>query len=201
MSRCWESYLATGGFPLLRVAFVPIAFLVFAIPLPHFIDVNLSLELQLISSRLGVAFIRFFQIPVYLEGNLIDLGTYKLQVVDACSGLRYLFPLFSLSFLAAYLFQAPMWQRALVLFSSIPITIAMNGFRIGIVGVTVDRWGPEMAEGVLHLFEGWIIFVASALLLVLEITCWGGFPADVFLKSLVSQQKLSKSLLAQHWRN
>jgi exosortase D (VPLPA-CTERM-specific) len=161
--------LATGGFPLLKVAFVPIAFLLFAIPLPHFIDVSLSLQLQLISSRLGVAFIRLFQIPVYLEGNLIDLGIYKLQVVEACSGLRYLFPLFSLSFLAAYLFQAPIWQRALVLFSSIPITIAMNGFRIGIVGVTVDRWGPQMAEGVLHSFEGWIIFVASSLFLVLEI--------------------------------
>jgi exosortase D (VPLPA-CTERM-specific) len=161
--------LATGGFPLLRVAFIPTAFLIFAIPLPSFIQSYLSIELQLISSRLGVAFISFFQIPVYLEGNLIDLGSYKLQVVDACSGLRYLFPLFSLSFLTVYLFQAPVWQRALVLFSSIPITIAMNGFRIGIVGVTVDRWGPRMADGVLHFFEGWIIFVASALLLALEV--------------------------------
>jgi exosortase D (VPLPA-CTERM-specific) len=161
--------LAVGGFSLLRAAFVPIIFLVFAIPLPYFIDANLSLQLQLISSQLGVFFIRLFQIPVYLDGNIIDLGTYKLQVVDACSGLRYLFPLFSLSFLAAYLFHAPNWQRALVLLSSIPITIAMNGFRIGMVGVTVDRWGPRMAEGVLHFFEGWIIFIASALLLTLEI--------------------------------
>jgi exosortase D (VPLPA-CTERM-specific) len=93
--------------------------------------------------------------------------------VEACSGLRYLFPLFSLSFLTAYLFQAPIWQRALVLFSSIPITIAMNGLRIGMVGVTVDHWGPRMAEGVLHLFEGWIIFVASALLLALEVNLLG----------------------------
>jgi exosortase D (VPLPA-CTERM-specific) len=113
--------------------------------------------------------IKLFQIPVYLDGNIIDLGTYKLQVVDACSGLRYLFPLLSLSFLAAYLFHAPIWQRALVLFSSIPITIAMNGFRIGLVGVTVDRWGSQMAEGVLHFFEGWIIFVACAVLLAAEI--------------------------------
>ena len=161
--------LAVGGFPLLRAAFVPIIFLIFAIPLPYFIDANLSLQLQLISSQLGVFFIRLFQIPVYLDGNVIDLGTYKLQVVDACSGLRYLFPLVSLSFLAAYLFHAPIWQRALVLFSSIPITIVMNGFRIGMVGVTVDRWGPRMAEGVLHFFEGWIIFVASALLLTAEV--------------------------------
>jgi exosortase D (VPLPA-CTERM-specific) len=160
--------LAVGGFSLLRAAFFPIIFLVFAIPLPYFVDANLSLSLQLISSQLGVFFIRLFGIPVYLEGNLIDLGNYKLQVVDACSGLRYLFPLFSLSVLAAYLFNAPVWQRALMLLSSIPITIAMNGFRIGIVGLTMDRWGPRMADGVLHFFEGWIIFVASALLLALE---------------------------------
>jgi exosortase D (VPLPA-CTERM-specific) len=161
--------LAIGGFSLLRVTFVPIVFLIFAIPLPYFIDANLSLQLQLISSQLGVLFIRLFQIPVYLDGNIIDLGTYKLQVVDACSGLRYLFPLLSLSFLAAYLFHAPIWQRAVVLLSSIPITIAMNGFRIGMVGVTVDRWGFRMAEGVLHFFEGWIIFIACAFLLTVEV--------------------------------
>ena len=161
--------LAVGGTSLLRTTFVPVIFLIFAIPLPYFIDANLSLQLQLISSQLGVFFIRLFQIPVYLDGNLIDLGTYKLQVVDACSGLRYLFPLLSLSFLAAYLFHAPVWQRAFVLFSSIPVTIAMNGFRIGMVGVTVDRWGPRMADGVLHFFEGWIIFIASAFLLTAEV--------------------------------
>jgi exosortase D (VPLPA-CTERM-specific) len=161
--------LGIGGFPLLRVTFIPIIFLIFAIPLPYFVDANLSLQLQLISSQLGVFFIRLFQIPVYLDGNIIDLGTYKLQVVDACSGLRYLFPLLSLSFLAAYRFHAPIWQRAAVLFSSIPITIAMNGLRIGLVGVTVDRWGSQMAEGVLHFFEGWIIFLACAVLLAAEI--------------------------------
>lgn len=161
--------LAVGGVPLLRVCFIPIAFLIFAIPLPYFINAGVSLELQLLSSRLGVAFIKFFAVPVYLEGNVIDLGTYKLQVVEACSGLRYLFPLLSLSFLAAYLFRAPIWQRAIVLLSSIPITIAMNGLRIGVIGVTVDRWGPLLAEGVLHIFEGWMIFAASALLLVAEI--------------------------------
>lgn len=160
--------LAVGGFSLLRVVLFPIIFLIFAIPLPYFIDANLSLRLQLVSSELGVFFIRMFGIPVYLDGNLIDLGTYKLQVVDACSGLRYLYPLFSLSFLAAYLFSARLWQRALILLSSIPITVAMNGFRIGIVGLTMDRWGPRMADGALHFFEGWIIFMASALLLTLE---------------------------------
>jgi exosortase D (VPLPA-CTERM-specific) len=161
--------LAIGGYSLLRVAFIPIAFLVFAIPLPYFIDTELSFRLQLISSELGVFFIRMFGVPVYLTGNVIDLGNYKLQVAEACSGLRYLYPLLSFGFLAAYLFQAPLWQRALVFLSAIPITIVMNSFRIGMVGLLVDRWGTAQAEGLLHYFEGWVVFLACAGLLAAEI--------------------------------
>ena len=157
--------LAAGGVPLLKVTWLPIAFLLFAIPLPYVVDAGLSFQLQLLSSQLGVFFIRLFQIPVFLEGNVIDLGVYKLQVVEACSGLRYLYPLMSLGFLAAYLFQAPLWQRALVFLSTIPITVAMNSLRIGLVGVMVDHFGPQDADGFLHLFEGWIIFIACAGLL------------------------------------
>lgn len=158
--------LAFGGLSFLRVTFIPIVILAFSIPLPYFIDSMLSWRLQLISSELGVAFIRLFDIPVYLEGNVIDLGQYKLQVVDACSGLRYLYPLLSLGFLAAYFFHAPLWQRALVFLSTIPITIVMNSLRIGIVGIVVNSWGPQEADGWLHFFEGWIIFIACAILLV-----------------------------------
>jgi exosortase D (VPLPA-CTERM-specific) len=161
--------LSLGGTSLLRVTFIPIAFLIFAIPLPYFIDSELSWRLQLISSELGVFFIRLFGVSVYLTGNVIDLGTLKLQVAEACSGLRYLYPLLSLGFLAAYLFHAPLWQRALVFLSAIPITIVMNSFRIGMVGLLVDRWGIKQAEGLLHFFEGWVIFIACAAILVGEI--------------------------------
>src|SRR5262245_50741979 len=158
--------LSVGGTPLLRLTLIPIAFLSFAIPLPYFLDSVLSWRLQLLSSELGVAFIRALQIPVFLEGNVIDLGHFKLQVVEACSGLRYLFPLLSLGFLAACLFQAPFWQRAIVFLSAIPITIVMNSVRILLVAVLVDRWGTSQAEGLLHLFEGWIIFLVCAGLLI-----------------------------------
>jgi exosortase D (VPLPA-CTERM-specific) len=161
--------LCAGGPSLLRVTFIPIVFLLFAIPTPYFIDAILSWRLQLISSALGVWFIRLFDIPVHLAGNVIDLGHYKLQVVDACSGLRYLYPLMSLGFLAAYLFQAPFWKRAVVFLSTIPITVAMNSFRIGLIGLLVNSWGPQSADGALHFFEGWIIFIACAALLAAEI--------------------------------
>lgn len=167
--------LSFGGYPLLRTAFVPIVYLVFAIPLPYFIDAVLSFQLQIISSQLGVFFIRLLNIPVYLEGNVIDLGTYKLQVVEACSGLRYLYPLLSLGFLAAYLFQAPLWQRAIVFLSTIPITILMNSLRIALVGVLGSYWGPQDAEGLLHMFEGWSIFIACTFILITEMALLARF--------------------------
>lgn len=156
------------GLPGLRVGAIPLLFLVFMVPFPSFILNNLSAKLQLISSWLGVEFIRACDIMVYLEGNVIDLGSYKLQVVEACSGLRYLFPLASLSFLCAYLFKGPFWQKTLIFLSSAPLTIFMNSFRIGVIGIMVDNWGTKMAEGFLHDFEGWIIFLICMALLFLE---------------------------------
>jgi exosortase D (VPLPA-CTERM-specific) len=182
--------LSLGGYALLRVAFIPVTFLLFAIPLPYFLEVVLTWRLQLVSSVLGVLVIRLFQIPVYLEGNIIDLGHYKLQVVEACSGLRYLYPLASLGFLAAYFFHAPMWQRALVVLSSIPITILMNSLRIGIVGVLVNSWGTDMAEGLLHFFEGWIIFVACAALLLAEICLLAQMGAGKSLRDVFGPPKI-----------
>jgi exosortase D (VPLPA-CTERM-specific) len=156
------------GWPASRLLMVPLALLVFMIPLPDFLYLKLSSQLQLLSSELGVMFIRLFNISVYIEGNVIDLGSYKLQVVEACSGLRYLFPLASLAFISAYIFKAPFWKRCVVFISSVPITILMNSFRIGAIGVLVEYWGVAAAEGFLHDFEGWVIFLACTAILVAE---------------------------------
>jgi exosortase D (VPLPA-CTERM-specific) len=159
---------AVVGDRAMRLLALPLAFLFLMVPLPSFLYNNLSQQLQLISSELGVAVIRWFGISVYLEGNVIDLGTYKLQVVEACNGLRYLFPLMSFGLLAAYMFHAPLWQRVVVFLSTMPITVLMNSFRIGVIGVMVDNFGIEHAEGFLHFFEGWVIFMACIAILLLE---------------------------------
>jgi exosortase D (VPLPA-CTERM-specific) len=160
------AYLGTTGFR--RIA-VPIAFLIFMIPLPQFFLQEISGQLQLVSSQIGVAVIRAFGISVFLEGNVIDLGTYRLQVVEACSGLRYLFPLMTFGFLCAYLFKAPAWQRIVVFASTVPLTVLLNSLRIGIIGVLVEYFGQSMAEGFLHDFEGWAVFMVCVAILLLEV--------------------------------
>jgi exosortase D (VPLPA-CTERM-specific) len=137
-------------------------------PIPRFFYNNMSLKLQLISSQLGVAVMRLFGVSVFLEGNVIDLGNYKLQVAEACSGLNYLFPLMTLGVIIAYLFRGNAWMRWCLFLSTIPITVLMNSLRVGVIGVLVDRFGIAQAEGFLHWFEGWVIFIACLLLLLAE---------------------------------
>jgi exosortase D (VPLPA-CTERM-specific) len=162
--------LALMGWEAFRIALVPLALLFLMNPIPNFFYYNLSSELQLLSSQLGVAFMRLFGVSVFLEGNVIDLGSYKLQVAEACSGLRYLFPLMTLGVIMACLFKGPAWVRWCLILSSIPITVLMNSFRIGVIGVLVDRFGIAQAEGFLHYFEGWVIFMTCLLVLLGE--CW-----------------------------
>lgn len=164
----------TGGVMLMVLGWsdgkhhwAPVLHLVFMLPLPQFLYWQLTIQLQLISSELGVWFIRLADVPVFLEGNIIDLGVYKLQVAEACSGLRYLFPIMSFSYLMAILYKGPMWHKVLLFALAAPLTIFMNAFRIGMIGVLVNSYGIGQAEGFLHWFEGWVIFGACIGLLFL----------------------------------
>lgn len=173
--------IAVLGWKGVLIAWAAFAYLVFMIPFPDFIYEGLSAKLQLISSVIGVWVVRLFGISVHLEGNVIDLGSYQLQVAEACSGLRYLFPLMSFGFLIAYVYRGPLWHKWVIFISTIPITVLMNSFRIGVIGITVEHWGIEMAEGFLHDFEGWIVFMACLAVLFFEI----------WLLQLVSKRKVA----------
>ena len=144
---------------------LPVLHLIFMLPLPQFVYWKLTIFLQLVSSELGVWFIQMASIPVFLEGNVIDLGVYKLQVAEACSGLRYLFPILSFSYLFAILYRGPLLHKAVLLLLAAPLTVFMNSFRIGMIGVLVNSYGIEQAEGFLHFFEGWVIFGACVAIL------------------------------------
>ena len=160
--------LATFGSTGIRVLAAPVAFLLFMLPMPEFLLQSVSQSLQLVSSQIGVALIRLTGTSVYLEGNIIDLGVMRLQVAEACSGLRYLLSLMILAFIAAYFFRGAFWQRALVFASSLPITVLMNSVRIALVGITVERYGRAAAEGLLHEMEGVVIFLGCMILLLGE---------------------------------
>lgn len=166
--------LWTGGLVLTcfgwkrgRTFWPSVLHLVFMLPLPMFLYWKVSTALQFVSSGIGVWLVQSAGIPVFLDGNIIDLGIYKLQVAEACSGLRYMFPIMSFTYVFAVLYRGPVWHKLVLLLSAVPIAILMNSVRIGIIGILVDRFGIEQAEGFLHVFEGWVIFLACIALLFL----------------------------------
>lgn len=139
--------------------------LVYMLPLPGVIYYKTTTSLQFMSSELGVVFLRLFDVPVFLDGNIIDLGILKLHVAEACSGLRYMFPIMSFSYVFAMLYHGPKWQKAFLLLAAVPIAIFMNSVRIAVAGIIVQYYGIEWLEGFTHFFEGWVVFLACILIL------------------------------------
>jgi len=145
----------------------PVLHLVYMLPLPGVLYFKMSTFLQFISSELGVWFLRLLDVPVFLEGNIIDLGALQLHVAEACSGLRYLFPILSFSYIFAVLYRGPTWHKAVLLISAAPITVLMNSIRIAVAGLLAQEFGTDWLEGFTHFFEGWVIFLLCILLLFL----------------------------------
>ncbi len=160
--------LALVGWEGTRLTLVPIGILVFAIPIPYFLEATITSKLQLLSSVFGVKLIRLCDIPVFREGNLIDLGAFKLEVIEACSGLTYLYPLLGFGAICAYLYRTSAWKRWVIILSTIPIAILLNSFRIGMIGFLVKYFGGEQAKGFLHAFEGFAVFMVCVAILFLE---------------------------------
>jgi exosortase len=98
--------------------------------------------------------LRVSGVSVFQDGNIIDLGITQLQVVDACSGLRYLIPLLLLALLVGYFFSKGLWRRVVLLFFVIPVSVLLNSFRIWITGILTVNGHGELAENLFHDFGG-----------------------------------------------
>lgn len=164
-----SAILVFGGVALFRKMLVPLLIVWLLIPLPNPYGPMLTSGLQLVSSQLGVWFIRGLGGVVFLEGNVIDMGGVQLLVAEACSGLRYLFPLMSLGAIIGYMLHAPVWMRWMVFLITVPITIVLNSLRIGLTGLMTEHWGLVHTQGFLHFFEGWVVFIVATLMLLTAI--------------------------------
>ncbi|MHC1729270.1 MAG: VPLPA-CTERM-specific exosortase XrtD [Syntrophobacteraceae bacterium] len=165
-------WLYLGQQKMKTLAF-PLFLILTTFPFPNFIYKKISFQLQLISSQVGVALLQIAGVTAHREGNVIDIGVTQLQVVEACNGLRYIFPLLVLGLISAYFFRASLWKRAFLVFSTIPLTIFWNSIRIALTGVLWIEWGPQVAEGFLHDFSGFVIFLVSMAVLVGEMWVLG----------------------------
>ena len=157
-----------GGRKLRLLAF-PLFLVLAMVPPPAVLYHTLTLQLKLLSSQIGVLVLQMFGYSAYREGNVIDLGFIQLEVVDACSGLRYLFPLIIMGVLLAYFHRGAWWKKGVIVISTIPVSVLTNSMRIASVGMLYPFMGAAAAEGFFHDFSGWFIFMMSLGMLLLEI--------------------------------
>lgn len=153
--------LCFGGWPMLKELRFPLLVLLLAIPIPSILFNEITLPLQILASKLASALLPLFRVPVLREGNVIELPAMKLEVAEACSGIRSLVSLFTLSVFYGYFLEKSFWRRALLALSSIPIAIAANAVRILGTGLCVQYWDPDKAMGFFHEFSGWVMFLVS----------------------------------------
>ena len=157
--------LFLAGWDVLRAVSFPLGFLILMIPIPVIIFNQITFPLQLLASRLATLLLELIGVPVLREGNVLILSNYSLEVVEACSGIRSLMSLVALAMAYGYLAEPRRWVRYVLVVAMVPIAIATNAIRITSAGVLAHRFGPGAAEGFLHEFSGFVIFVAAVFLM------------------------------------
>lgn len=157
--------LTLGGWYALRVLAFPLSLLVFMVPIPAIIYGALTLPLQLFASRVAEVSLSLMGIPVLREGNVLELASQRLSVVEACSGIRSLLTLTFLSLVYAYFFDKRPWMRPVLLVATIPIAIVANASRVTLTGI-MSEIDPSLAEGFFHSASGWVIFMVALFILV-----------------------------------
>ena len=153
--------LCFGGWQLLRELRFSLLVLLLAIPLPAIIYNQITFPLQILASKAASVLLPIFGVPVLREGNVIELPSMRLEVAEACSGIRSLVSLFTLAIFYGYFLDRSVVRRTILALSSIPIAIGANAIRIVGTGLCVQYWDPDKAMGFFHEFSGWVVFLVS----------------------------------------
>jgi exosortase len=149
------------GWAMVRELRFPLLVLVLAIPFPAILFNRITFPLQLLASRIASDILPLLGVPTLHEGNVIELPVMKLEVAEACSGIRSLMSLFTLAVFYGYFLERTTKRRVILALASIPIAVTANVARIVGTGLCVQYWDPDKALGFFHEFSGWVMFVVS----------------------------------------
>jgi exosortase len=150
-----------AGWRMLRAVLAPWLVLFLMIPLPVIVFNEIAFPLQVLASRLACSFLELLQVPVLREGNIIVLSSMSLDIVEACSGLRSLMSLITVAVFYGLFFERKLWMRCLLVLVAVPVAVFTNALRITISAVLAQYVSHEFAEGFLHAFSGFLLFILS----------------------------------------
>ena len=162
---CW----LLGGWAAWRWAWPAILYLAFMIPLPYRLSTALSAPLQSVATTIGTFIMQTIGLPALSEGNVIVLNEARLNVVEACSGLRMLVVFVALSTAMALLTRRPLLDKLILLVSAFPIAVVSNIIRITMTGILHETTSSETANAFFHDLGGWVMMPLGLLFLALEV--------------------------------
>lgn len=154
--------LLQGGWSALKVAWFPLFFLLFMIPLPDALVANLTVPLK--SAVSTVAEYVLFQAgyPIGRSGVILSIGPYQLMVADACAGLHSMFTLESLGLLYMKLMNYKSPARNVLLATLIlPVSFISNVVRVIVLVLVTYYFGDEAGQGFTHWFAGMVLFAVA----------------------------------------
>lgn len=142
------------GTAMLRAASFPLAFLLLMVPngeglIPHLIE---------FTADFTVGAVQLIGIPVYREGPFFSLPSGEWNVVEGCSGLRYLIASITLGVLYAYLTYRTPWKRVTFSLAAVIVPIFANGMRATLIVLIAHYSDMKLALGVDHFIYGWVWF-------------------------------------------
>lgn len=154
-----------AGTAALRVLAFPLFLLLFMIRIPLFVYQQITFPLQIFASQAATWCLQLLGIPVLRDGNILELPSQRLEVIEACSGIRSLLSLSFLSLAYSHFFDRRNWMKVVLFLATIPIAIAANAIRVTLTGI-LSEYRKDWAEGVYHMFEGWVIFMVALIGLI-----------------------------------
>ena len=157
--------LFLGGTQALKVLAFPLMLLLFMVPIPAIIYNRITFPLQLFASQVAATALELLGVPVLRDGNVLELPSQKLSVVEACSGIRSLLSLTFLSLVYSYFFDQRRWMRWVLFLCTIPIAIVANAGRVTLTGI-MSEIRPDLATGLPHEMSGWVIFMIALAILI-----------------------------------
>lgn len=166
------------GWKALKRLWFPVFYLAFLAPPPGWLIDQITAPLKQFVSWAAMSSLSLVGIPVAREGVTIFVGSYRLLVEDACSGMNSIVGLVAVSLLYIYLLRGSQLRyAALLTASTIPIAVLGNIIRIMTLILLTYFFGDEVAQGFLHQTAGLFLFAIDLLLVFgLDTLLWRVLP-------------------------
>jgi exosortase B len=152
------------GWGALRLAWFPLAFLLFVVPLPYSVVIAITGPMKAAVSAITVAALQLLDYPVGRSGVVITVGQYQLLVAEACAGLQTMFALEAFGLLYTNLMNYKTWQRGtLMAVLVVPVAFLANVVRTAVLVLVTYHFGDEVGQGFVHGFAGLLLFAVALL--------------------------------------